>query len=1250
MTENYQADLQASRRRARGWVVLGALLLGLLMFLCTCRDSRLIQADLWNRGRVALEAKGYDPNILSMNGRDATLTGTVQTEDIKADAETVIRSINGIRQVAVQNNLAVANTSVVAETLNTAPIPDLIPQRDPSLSVAVAAGTVTLSGLVAGGSKPQILEAATELYGEGNVVDNLEVADDVAAPNWLAGALGLLPQVKNEVQEGRLEATPEGITLSGTAATEQAKAGLGVAASSATGLEVQNNLAVAAPELKPATFAFRLTDGKAELTGTVPEATITPAVEAASSAVGAENVVNNLQVAADIAPLSWGLGLFSALPTLAKAAPDLGINVANNTVTLTGTVLSPEARESLAQQVQDAVGVEITVANQLQVAAQTPPQLRVKISPDAVQLSGTVSQTTADTTVQVAGTVSSTGSVVNQLTIGENVAQPAWLPKLLEQLPAFAKDVQEAELSVQGSTITLLGAVPSDEQKTTVENNIRQAVGADPTLVNQLRVVAPIVEVQPALNIGFAENAVTLSGNVAQATAEQLTEAFTALPDVTLTNQLTVAENVAQPEWLPNVIGLIPSYKTDVQEAELDIKDNRVTLGGTVPSQEKKTELGTAFTEATGEGVEVVNNLQIEAAEPVALRVTVENGVVQLEGNVPQDIAESLADTVDNAPDTSVNNEIQAASNVAVPDWLSSVVNLLPTVTAEVKNPDVKVEGNTITLGGVVESEEQKTELANSVSEAAGTDVEVVNNLTVEVPAPPEPVQLRVQIQDGVATLEGNVPEATATQLSEAMESTPDAPSVTTEIETVPNVQVPTWLPNVVAALPEATQDVENADVNIVADTITLAGIAPTEERKAEIVETVKQAAGADVNVVNNLEVAPEPQLRVSVADGVAKIEGNLPTEMAEQVTSAVEQVPETTSVTNEIQAAANVQVPTWLPKMLETLPQLTSEVQDADVMMDASSITLGGVVTSEEKKTEIAETVAEAVGTDINVVNNLTVTDEVVAETPEPVTPEVQTQEPAAETPQQTETAPTETTQAETPSTQSEPASSEQAPQAETSPGQEEPATTAEPTPTPTTQVEEPATPETTGEAAPSAETEIPPETPALATPTEEPATSETQQPETQQPETQQPEASTQEETAPAPVVVTPTRNPDVRIEIAGNTIRLTGAVPSAESVTAAVAPYTKETVENLLEPNPEVANVAWLPKLYELAPRVASDLNRATLVLSDTTLTIQGTAPSVEMRDAIGKYVNDALQPDVTVINRLTVQLQIPFAEDGK
>jgi osmotically-inducible protein OsmY len=1126
--------VEDSQRRARGWIILGVLLLGLLFFLCTCRDSRLIQADLWAKGRAALEFKGYDPNILSMNGRDATLTGTVPTEAIKADAEAVIRSINGIRQVAFQNNLAVGDVPAVAEA-DTAPTPNLVPLRGPSLNMSIAAGTVTLSGLVAGGSRPQIIEAATELYGEGNVIDNLEVADDVEQPSWLAGALGLLPQVKNEVQEGTLTATSDGITLSGTAASEQAKAGLAAAASSATGLEVNNKLVVATLELKPATFALRLNNGKAELSGTVPEATIAGAVEAASRAVGAENVVNNLQAAADIAAPSWSVGLFGALPSLVKVAPDLGINVVDKTLTLTGTVPSPQMRESLAKQVQDAVGAEVTVANQLQVAEQTPPQLRVKFTPDAVQLSGTVSQSTADSALQMAGTLS--GSVVNQMTVAENVAQPAWLPGLLEQLPTFAKGVQEGEVVLQGSTITLVGAVVSEEQKTAVETSIRQAVGADPTITNQLRVVAPVVEVQPALNLKLADNALTLSGNVAQATAEQMMEAVTNLPDTTLTNQLTTADNVAQPEWLPDIIGLVPTYTITVQNAELDLKDNQITLAGVVASEAEKTEMGTQFTNAVGEGAQVINNLQVEAAEPAQVRVTVENGVATLAGNLPEDTASSIASSLAETPDTTVTNEIIAGSSVSMPTWLESVLELLPDMTTEVSNADVNIEGNTITLAGTVPSEEKKTELADELTQAAGAEVEVVNNLTVEEVAPPEPVQLRVQIQDGVTTVTGNVPEATATQVIEAAEATLETASVTNEIEAAPNVQVPPWLPSVVEVLPEAIQDIVDADVSIVADTITLAGVAPNEERKTEIAEMVKQAAGPDVNIVNNIEVDEEPLAETPVAEAIETETPQAETPPAETASTDTAQ-PEPQTPEAETAAQSETSTPTEQASQAETPQADASSVQEdapvAEVPSDASEI----------------------------------------------------------------ETPPAETSQAATPESAT--------PQAEASSTQEEPAATV-------------------GESEQA-------ETSQAATPTTEP--------------------TPQQEETPEPVVVTPTptRNPEVRIEIVGNTIRLTGTVPSEESVALAAAPYSKETVENLLTATSDVANATWLPKLYEIAPQVASDLNRATLVLSDTTLTIQGTAPSVEQRDAIGKYVNDAFQGELTVINRLTVQEPLPVTEDGK
>ena len=362
-----------------GWRL--AVLLGLLLLLCTCRDSKLIQEDLWGKGRTALESQNYDPTLLSFSGRDAFLRGEVASEEIRTGMEQTVRGIRGVRQAGLKNDLVVATAAPT--------------EQNPELNVAINEGQVTLSGLVPTQTKADIVAAAEQLYGSANIVDNLQTADDVENPSWMGSVLGLLPQIKNELPSGSLSARDGELTLTGTASSEQIKSGLGLAADSATDLNINNNIAVAAPVLVPAALSLLLKDGKATLSGTVPEATIAPAVEAATQAVGADNVINNLK-ASDVEVPVWAPGLFGALPELSKQSADLGLNVADNKLTLTGKVDSPEKRESVAKAVQDAVGETVSVTNQLELAAQTPSQVRFKVAQDAVQLSGTLPQITAD--------------------------------------------------------------------------------------------------------------------------------------------------------------------------------------------------------------------------------------------------------------------------------------------------------------------------------------------------------------------------------------------------------------------------------------------------------------------------------------------------------------------------------------------------------------------------------------------------------------------------------------------------------------------------------------------------------------------------------------------------------------------------------------------------------------------------------------------------------------------------------------
>jgi hypothetical protein len=126
--------------------------------------------------------------------------------------------------------------------------------------------------------------------------------------------------------------------------------------------------------------------------------------------------------------------------------------------------------------------------------------------------------------------------------------------------------------------------------------------------------------------------------------------------------------------------------------------------------------------------------------------------------------------------------------------------------------------------------------------------------------------------------------------------------------------------------------------------------------------------------------------------------------------------------------------------------------------------------------------------------------------------------------------------------------------------------------------------------------------------------------------------------------------RAPDLRIEISGDQVRLAGSVPDEVMREQAAEDFAAMTVENALAVAPDVASPDYLPKVLGLGPQLAQDLDRASMVLEETTLTLLGVASSDEQRDRVGAYISDALSPDLTVINRLTVKPSIPFSEDGK
>ena len=403
-----------------------------------------------------------------------------------------------------------------------------------------------------------------------------------------------------------------------------------------------------------------------------------------------------------------------------------------------------------------------------------------------------------------------------------------------------------------------------------------------------------------------------------------------------------------------------------------------------------------------GSTVQVVNNLEVIPPVPAQLQVTVVDGVAQIEGNVPTDVAADIAKAVDSDPETtSVENQIASVLNVDVPTWLPNIVNVLPKVTADVKDADVNIVADTITLGGKVKSDEQKADIESQVSTAAGPEVKVVNNLVVE---PPAPAELRVTVVDGKVEVAGNIPENLVTSVIEDVEQLPAiedevaSDNVDNNITSNPDVEVPAWLPKVVDVLPTVTTGVKNADVAILGNTVTLGGTVQSQEEKTSAATQVSEAAGPEVEIVNNLVVenlvvenpvveAPKPlELRIQEVGDVVTVQGNTEDVLAQAATTLdvpADQVfseAQPNIETSQIETP-QIETPEWVSNVVNILPQVTAEIQDADVAIIDKTITLAGTVSTQDKKTELASQVAQAAGPEVELINNLQVEEPVAAE-----------------------------------------------------------------------------------------------------------------------------------------------------------------------------------------------------------------------------------------------------------------------------
>lgn len=123
-------------------LILGIIGLGLLYWYTKDSKAEFIENDLSYKSNQLLEQHQIGNAVVNLDGRDATLTGTVASQERSVEIEHLVTALEGIRIVDNQLEIAAAKV-VVAEPPPkvitppvVAPLPDFEPEPEPEIALA----------------------------------------------------------------------------------------------------------------------------------------------------------------------------------------------------------------------------------------------------------------------------------------------------------------------------------------------------------------------------------------------------------------------------------------------------------------------------------------------------------------------------------------------------------------------------------------------------------------------------------------------------------------------------------------------------------------------------------------------------------------------------------------------------------------------------------------------------------------------------------------------------------------------------------------------------------------------------------------------------------------------------------------------------------------------------------------------------------------------------------------------------------
>jgi OOP family OmpA-OmpF porin len=360
---------------------------------------------------------------------------------------------------------------------------------------------------------------------------------------------------------------------------------------------------------EPSSLVLKEVGDSVTLKGMLPtQEAVDKVVRTASVIYGADKVADEMSVHERARDPAWLNGLAAFLPEF-QATEEAGIEASGSKVVLTGLVDSPEKRAVIGEKAQEAFPDEISVDNQIRVAASMEsPHLRYQIANGMVTLSGELPNKEAvDEAVAAAQSLFGRDRVKSEITISDRVSEPPWLARLEPLVSGFGA-VKTAGIEMRGDRIVLTGIVDSASKRAAIESEAREVVG-DLPVENRIQVISS--RLSSRLAYRMAQGGVTLQGELPgqEAVDKAVAAVRPRFARNKIINELTISDKVTNPTRLDGVTRSIREF-TAIETAGIVANDEGVTLTGIVDTADRRLSIGSRVQSLVGD-VPVFNRIVV---------------------------------------------------------------------------------------------------------------------------------------------------------------------------------------------------------------------------------------------------------------------------------------------------------------------------------------------------------------------------------------------------------------------------------------------------------------------------------------------------------------------------------------------------------------------------------------------------------------------------------------------------------------